>query len=218
MLLGSVLTENQVGSLARHGGGEEKTVTIKTVDRDDLTVCFDAWQIVGKCRTDTHTGFNDLGLTKGRMEGMGGAQQLHHGTRRHRSGALAFNHRRSDHETVIGARHGIKRKAWMKQTDRPRQRDIRRAKDQHFAANTAQPVIGRCHSHAVYLTGETRNRPGVAAEVEFDTHGRKLVMKCRHRLAWVEVSLVGEEQSTPEAAGEVGFQERNFVFIDAPMP
>ena len=32
------------------------------------------------------------------------------------------------------------------------------------------------------------------------------------------MSLIGEEQSAAEAAGEIGFQERNLVFIDTPKP
>lgn len=47
-------------------------MTIEPVDGYDLAVRFYARQVVGKGWTDADTGFNDLGLAKGRMEGVGG--------------------------------------------------------------------------------------------------------------------------------------------------
>ena len=130
------------------------------------------------CQTNAHTGFYDLGLAKGRMEGIGGTQQLHHRTRRDRSGGLAFNHRRADHELHVRTRHRIKRKARMQQPDRARQRHIRRAQGSAFRRERR----AACHRRRPFLCSRSgdrnRNHAGRTVRRRSLTLARRALMRC----------------------------------------
>ena len=78
----------------------------------------DARQVVGKGRPGVAAELDDLGLGEGRVQRVGGVQQLDHGAGGDAAPLVALDHGGADHEQVLAAGDDVEREARMEQPHR----------------------------------------------------------------------------------------------------
>ena len=153
------------------------------------------------------------------MHGIGAGQQFQRGA--HADAVIVgFDRGRADEEAVAGARHDIKRPARMHQTDRARQRDLRRFDDDDLALDAAQigaGIVARGDAaaidhHAVEIVRRRRR-------LEFDRHtgGAQRVVQGGQNLARIDMALSLEVQAVREAPGQHGLELGKFIGVDVPV-
>ena len=108
------------------------------VDEKAPPVLTDARHVVGKGGAEVAAHLDDLGLAEGRMDRVGGADEIEQGAGADPAALLVLDHGRADHEAPVAARHDVDGIARMEQLHRPRERHVAREQDKHLALDAAQ--------------------------------------------------------------------------------
>ena len=105
----------------------------------------------------------------------------------------------------------------MQHPHRPRQRHVAGPHDDHLAAHAAQVGQFVTRGQTAAIDDEVRaGLGGLHVDSEPDRYAarRETGRERRQRLARFEMGLVGKEQRTAEAAGEIGFERGDSVGVE----
>ncbi len=171
-------------------------------------------RLSGKAGRASTAEFQHLRLAEGRIERVGGGEELDRRAERDEAAVGALDLGGTQHVDAVSARHDVERVAGMEQAHRPHDVHARRAEERHLAADAAQvgqEVAGR-EAPAI-------DDPAGGRGLALDRHPPvgKGADEGGERLAGSEMRLVGEMQRGVETLGEGGLEGREPGAVEAPV-